>query len=71
MPVEQYQSNQARGGRYSIDYGAGWYIIERDGKVVKHVSSAAEMGISEADASLALTRETAIADIEYGRGIAS
>jgi hypothetical protein len=69
MPVEKYQSTQSGGAQYTIDYGEGWYIIERDGKVLKHVSSPAEMGMSGGDVSLALTRETAVADIEYRRGV--
>jgi hypothetical protein len=69
MPVEQYQSSARAGANYTIDYGEGWYIIEKDGKVLKHVSSPAGMGLSEKDATLTLTRETAVADIDYNRGV--
>ena len=69
MPVEHYQSSANAGVHYTIDYGAGWYIIEKDGKVVKHVSSPAAMGLNDQDATLALTRSTAVADIEYQHGV--
>lgn len=69
MPVEQYQSSANTAFKYTIDYGQGWYIIERDGKVLKHVSSPAAMGLNDKDATLTLTRDTAVADIEYNRGV--
>jgi hypothetical protein len=73
MPIEQYQSSAKSRAKsetsYTIDYGQGWYIIERNGKVLKHVSSPAAMGLNNKDATLALTRETAVADIEYNRGV--
>ena len=42
MPVEQY-SDPAGGKAYTISYGEGWYIIGSAGKLLKHVSTAAEM----------------------------
>jgi hypothetical protein len=68
MPVEQY-TNATGGPAFTISYGKGWYIIERGGKVLKHVSTAAEMGIAESEASLSLTRDTAVADVDNNRGI--
>jgi hypothetical protein len=69
MPVEQYQRMQGAQHSYTIDYGEGWYIIQRDGKVLKHISSPIEMGVVAKDISLALTRDTAVADIENLTGI--
>jgi hypothetical protein len=70
MPVEQY-TGASGGASYTISYGEGWYIIERGGKVLKHVSTAAEMGLADNEASLALTRNTAVADIDNQRGVES
>jgi hypothetical protein len=69
MPVEEYQSPMDDKATYSIAYGSGWYIISRAGKVLKHVSSPAQMGLSGNDATETLTLSTAKADIDNNIGL--
>jgi hypothetical protein len=69
MPVEEYQGQSGDKATYTIAYGAGWYIISRAGKVLKHVSSALEMGLAGADATESLTLSTAKADVDNKIGV--
>jgi hypothetical protein len=69
VPVEEYQSRSGDKATYSIAYGAGWYIISRAGKVLKHVSSALEMGLTDGAATESLTLSTAQADVDNNIGV--
>jgi hypothetical protein len=69
MPVDEYQSRSDDKSTYSIAYGAGWYIISRAGKVLKHVSSALGMGLAGEGATERLTLSTAQADVDNNFGV--